>query len=130
MGFVWAVRRSLRLLTLLTLMASALCSGQTLAAQEITAPRATIADSVADTQPEALVAAPAFKAGSAISHELAPVFKAGSAATRGLTPVFEGPAFEVPVFEGGSTLTPAPAAILTGVIRGSAFSFTATLPLA
>ena len=46
MGFVWAVRRSLRLLTLLTLMASALCTGQSLAAQEIAAPRATLADSV------------------------------------------------------------------------------------
>jgi hypothetical protein len=47
MGFVWAVRRSLRLLTLLTLMASALCTGQTLAAQESAAPpRITPADSV------------------------------------------------------------------------------------
>ena len=38
MGFVWAVRRSLRLLSLLTLMASALCTGQSLAAQEIAPP--------------------------------------------------------------------------------------------
>jgi len=34
---VWVVRRSLRLLTLLTLMASALCSGQSLAGQDIAA---------------------------------------------------------------------------------------------
>ena len=47
MGFVWAVRRSLRLLTLLTLMASALCTGQSLAAQEIAPPRAALADSIA-----------------------------------------------------------------------------------
>jgi hypothetical protein len=66
-GFVWAVRRSLRLLTLLTLMASALCSGQTLAAQEITSPRATIADGVADSQPHALVATHIFEGESAVT---------------------------------------------------------------
>ncbi|HZM74839.1 MAG TPA: hypothetical protein VFC19_03885 [Candidatus Limnocylindrales bacterium] len=48
MGFVWAVRRSLRLLTLLTLMASTLCAGQSLAAQEIAAPRPTLSDNVSD----------------------------------------------------------------------------------
>ena len=51
MGFVWAVRRSLRLLTLLTLMASALCAGQTLAAEENATPRVTLADRVARQEP-------------------------------------------------------------------------------
>jgi len=73
MGFVWAVRRSLRLLTLLTLMASALCAGQSLAAQEIAPPRATLADSIAladsvsFTDSAALLTADVFESESAVS---------------------------------------------------------------
>ena len=69
MGLVWAVRRSLRLLTLLTLMASALCTGQSLAAQEISAPRVTLADSVAAHQepPSGLVPAGLFEGESAVT---------------------------------------------------------------
>lgn len=69
MGFVWAVRRSLRLLTLLTLMASTLCTGQSLAAQEIAPPRAALADSIAlaDEAPPALVTAEIFDGESAVS---------------------------------------------------------------
>jgi len=67
MGPVWAVRRSLRLLTLLTLMASALCSGQSLAAQENAAPRVTLADSVADQPPPVLVATDVFAGESAVT---------------------------------------------------------------
>ncbi len=67
MGFVWAVRRSLRLLTLLTLMASALCTGQSLAAQEIPPPRATLADCVSFPDSAALVTVDVFEGGSAVS---------------------------------------------------------------
>lgn len=59
---MWAVRRSLRLLTLLTLMASALCTGQSLADQEIAAPRVAIADSVAFADSAALPGSAAFAA--------------------------------------------------------------------
>lgn len=73
MGLVWAVRRSLRLLTLLTLMASALCAGQTLAAQENSTPRVTLADSLAESRadrvahqepPRGLMVADLFEGGS------------------------------------------------------------------
>jgi len=70
MGFVWAVRRSLRLLTLLTLMASALCTGQSLAAQEIASPRAILADSVSTPDSPgsmALVAMDLFEGESAVT---------------------------------------------------------------
>lgn len=68
MGLVWAVRRSLRLLTLLTLMASALCAGQTLAAQESAAPRVTLADSVTNPEPPSgLVATGIFEGESAVT---------------------------------------------------------------
>ena len=89
MGFVWAVRRSLRLLTLLTLMASALCNGQSLAAQEIAPPRAVLADSIAladETAPSALVTADVFEGESAVSL-------ASAIAATGTT---FGPAFAYP----------------------------------
>lgn len=46
MGVVWVVQRSLRLLTLLTLMASTLCSGQILAAQAVAGPSEFAVDSI------------------------------------------------------------------------------------
>jgi hypothetical protein len=95
MGLVWAVRRSLRLLTLLTLMASALCAGQTLAAQDNAAPRVTPADSVAHQEPpRGLVMADLFEGESAVtiasaisSIDAPPHPVSASAATFALAPV-------------------------------------------
>jgi argininosuccinate lyase len=97
-GIVWAIRRSLRLLSLLTLMASALCSGQTLAAQDITAedlapalPSAASAFARAHTVVADAVAA-ADKTGRGMTSITASVIRDIAAIERATAPILIAPA--------------------------------------
>lgn len=107
MGFVWVVRRSLRQLTLLTLMASTLCAGQALAARDIPSPRAAIADSIA------------------LADQLGPADGvAGAAVAPRSALVATG------VFEDGSVATVASVISTVNATFRPAFSVAAELPIA